>query len=68
MAIKVTKSGATNDKYAIKCEYCGCEFEYQKEDLGFRPWYRHGFVYCPECQKPLRHSEDYKISYDYTEK
>ena len=66
MAVKVNKSGL-KDKYAIKCEYCGCEFEYQKEDLGYRLWYRHGFIYCPDCHKPLRHKEEYKISYDYTD-
>ena len=59
MAVRVTKE-ADNDIYAMKCEYCGCEFEYQKEDLGYRAWYRHGFIYCPGCKKPLRHKEEYK--------
>ena len=60
MAIRVTKTADQDAYYAIKCEYCGCEFEYQKEDLGYRPWYRHGFIYCPSCKRPLRHKEENK--------
>ena len=58
MAIKITKPAEIDTVYAVKCEYCGCEFEYQKEDLGYRAWYRHGFVYCPSCRKPIRHREE----------
>lgn len=59
MAITVKKEYDAENVYEIKCEYCGCEFEYQKDDLGYRPWYPHGFVYCPHCKKPLRHHEEY---------
>lgn len=31
------------------------------DKLGFRPWYADGFVYCPNCNKPLRHHEEYAI-------
>ena len=57
MAIKVTND---TDKlvFHIKCEYCLCEFDYEQEDLGYRPWYPKGFVYCPKCQKPLRHDPE----------
>lgn len=34
---------------------------YQDDKLGFRPWYADGFVYCPNCNKPLRHHEEYAI-------
>ncbi len=44
--------------YFIKCEYCLCEFEYEQEDIGYRLWYPHGFVYCPKCNKPLRHNPE----------
>ena len=54
MAINVENSHK-KAKFRIKCEYCLCEFTYESEDLGFRPWYPKGFVYCPECRKPLRH-------------
>ena len=33
-------------------------------DLGYRVWYPHGFVYCPDCRKPLRHKLEYKINAD----
>lgn len=55
MAIKVEKVQADKAKFRIKCEYCMTQFTYQQEDIGFRLWYPHGFVYCPKCQKPLRH-------------
>ena len=60
MAIKVTKDSESDVIYTMKCEYCGCEFEYQLEDLGYRPWYPHGFVYCPHCGRPLRHKANKK--------
>lgn len=51
--IKVTNK--PNLVFHIKCEYCLTEFDYQQEDIGYRPWYPKGFVYCPTCNKPLRH-------------
>ena len=33
-------------------------FTYEQEDLGYRLWYPHGFVYCPTCKKPLRHNPE----------
>lgn len=60
MAIHIEKD--PQKKFRITCEYCSCTFTYEQEDLGFRPWYPHGFVYCPKCQKPLRHNaEKYEI-------
>lgn len=60
MAIKV--ESVPKNRFRITCEYCGTVFTYEQEDLGFRPWYPHGFVYCPKCQKPLRHdAEKYLI-------
>ena len=53
MAVKITKTEQLH--FHIKCEYCFCEFDYDQEDLGFRPWYPKGFIYCPKCGKPLRH-------------
>ena len=56
MAVKIVKPG--DDIFEITCEYCGCKFQYQTEDLGYRPWYPHGFVYCPQCEKPNRHRKE----------
>ncbi|MBQ9899522.1 MAG: hypothetical protein IJM36_00170 [Acholeplasmatales bacterium] len=58
MAIKVESEGPNKPKFRIKCEYCMTQFTYQQEDIGFRLWYPHGFVYCPKCQKPLRHNPE----------
>lgn len=55
MAVKIVSNSEEQKKFKIQCEYCGCIFEYEKEDLQYRPWYRHGFIYCPKCGKPLRH-------------
>ncbi|MCR5231650.1 MAG: hypothetical protein K6B64_03285 [Acholeplasmatales bacterium] len=56
MAITVEQKG--NKKFRIKCEYCLTQFTYEQEDIGYRLWYPHGFVYCPKCAKPLRHNPE----------
>lgn len=53
MAIEVVEQKKA--KFQITCEYCQTKFTYEQEDIGFRLWYPHGFVYCPKCNKPLRH-------------
>ena len=50
-----------NPTFHCKCEYCYYEFNYHTYDLGHRAWYQHGFVYCPRCQKPLRHKIEYEV-------
>ena len=50
-----------NPTFHCKCEYCYYEFNYHTYDLGHRAWYPHGFVYCPRCQKPLRHKLEYEV-------
>ena len=47
--------------FRVKCEYCRCEFEYKLANLGYRMWYPSGFVYCPNCKKPLRHRLEYEV-------
>lgn len=47
--------------FRVKCEYCRCEFEYRLANLGYRIWYPSGFVYCPKCNKPLRHRLEYEV-------
>lgn len=48
-------------RFRVKCEYCLCVFEYGRQNLGYRTWYPNGFVYCPRCEKPLRHHMSYEI-------
>ena len=50
--------------YSQSCPECKTIVKYDDHSLGFRPWYPDGFVYCPKCQKPLRHNEDYAINKD----
>ena len=50
-----------NPTFHCKCEYCYFEFDYHTYDLGHRAWYPHGFVYCPRCQRPLRHKLEYEV-------
>ena len=48
--------------YRQTCDQCKTKVEYMDDKLDFRPWFADGFVYCPTCQKPLRHSERYAIN------
>lgn len=52
--------------YQITCPYCRTMTVYNDRQLDFRPWFPDGFVYCPRCRKPLRHSEIYAIHPDGT--
>ena len=58
MAIKIVDDREAKKKFKIKCEYCGCIIEYELTDLRYRLWYPHGFIYCPNCRKPLRHGAE----------
>lgn len=53
------RSGLT---YRQTCETCNTTVTYTDDKLGFRPWFADGFVYCPTCNKPLRHNEKYAIN------
>ena len=50
-----------NPTFHCRCEYCYYEFDYHTYDVGHRAWYPHGFVYCPRCQRPLRHKLEYEV-------
>jgi len=47
--------------YEQTCDSCKTVVRYTDHKLDFRPWYADGFVYCPKCEKPLRHRETYAI-------
>jgi len=53
--------------YRRDCEYCRTPITYTDRQLDFRPWYTNGFIYCPRCRKPLRHSEIYAVRPDGTQ-
>ena len=61
--IKKIEDGG-QDVFEVKCEYCGCRFSYTTKDLGYRLWYPHGFIYCPDCKKPIRHELEYLVKSD----
>ncbi len=48
--------------YQQTCSCCNTVVKYIDYELDYRPWYPNGFVYCPKCQTPLRHNENYAIS------
>ena len=47
--------------YRQSCPECKTEVTYKDDRLDFRPWFADGFIYCPKCQKPLRHNENLAI-------
>ena len=50
-----------NPTFHCRCEYCYFEFNYHTYDLGHRAWYPHGFIYCPRCNKPIRHRLEFEV-------
>ena len=48
--------------YQQTCPSCQTQVTYLDDKLGFRPWFPDGFVYCPTCEKPLRHNEKFAIN------
>ena len=52
--------------YQQVCPQCRTIVKYDDFNLGFRPWFPDGFVYCPKCKKPLRHHEANAVNPDGT--
>jgi DNA polymerase III sliding clamp (beta) subunit (PCNA family) len=53
--------------YKQTCPECKTTVTYDDYKLDFRPWFADGFVYCPKCQKPLRHNESFAINNEQKE-
>ena len=47
--------------YQQTCRQCHTVVSYTDHLMDFRPWYADGFVYCPKCRTPLRHSEEFAV-------
>lgn len=70
MAIKIIKAGKTT-KFTKTCPDCGCEFEYEQEDvkvdssvcLTSYPGKYNTYVICPCCGKHLHHGYTTATSY-----
>ena len=58
------KSGLT---YEQVCEQCHTKVRYTDNQMDYRPWFADGFVYCPNCQKPLRHNEKFAVNNNFQE-
>ncbi len=39
--------------YRQTCEQCKVVVAYKDTNLGYRPWFADGFVYCPVCKNLL---------------
>ena len=50
--------------YRCVCPACRSYTEYTDYQLGFRPWFPDGFVYCAQCRRPVRHNENNAIKPD----
>ena len=48
--IKIIKEGT---RKIAKCQNCGCEFSYEKEDVLIDPFTRENNVNCPQCGKEI---------------
>ena len=49
--IKIIKEGTIK---IAKCQNCGCEFSYEKEDLCMNPIKREEWIVnCPQCNKAV---------------
>ena len=66
MAIRVVDDRPATNKYAGKCQFCNCEFEYLSTDIRYHRNYRNGFIYCPRCEKPFNHENAKMIEEDIT--
>ena len=55
--ITVIKHGET--KFKLTCPVCGCEFEYEREDLqeGEGLYSGEFYIKCPDCGKVVKHKE-----------
>lgn len=63
--IKVTKHGDAYQRGPIRCEFCGCEFQYSNSDIRCLDFYytddwgqmereEDSGIACPECGKNIK--------------
>lgn len=72
MAIKIIKQGKQT-KFTKICPDCGCEFEYEQEDINVDytvclttyPGKYNTYVVCPCCRKHLHHGYTEAVGYSY---
>ena len=57
MAVKISNSFGSYDRFKVMCPICGCELEYTRRDVRAHARWRNGFIYCPKCKSPIGHDE-----------
>ena len=67
MAIKViddSKVIKPNAKYEVTCASCNAVVQYLGQDVSYHRNFPQGYVYCPNCQRPIPHNEDNRCGTD----
>ena len=57
MAIEVTKQTGIYDRFKTKCPHCGTELTYTRNNVRPHNRWPNGFIYCPNCKRPIGHDE-----------
>ena len=69
MAIKIVDSSNVikpNARYEVTCECCHAVIQYLGRDVSYHRNFPKGFVYCPNCRRPLAHKEENRCEVDAT--
>ena len=53
-------------KYRVTCESCNAVIEYLGYDVAYHRNFPKGFVYCPNCNRPIAHKEENRCEQDAT--
>ena len=59
--IQIIKKGT---RKIAKCQNCGCEFSYEREDVLVDPIWREKRVNCPQCNKAIKVIEQKDTAFD----
>lgn len=64
MAIKVVKKNFPFEKYEIQCPLCKTRVQYMLDDVKYHRRFPEGYIYCPNCRRPMSHSTATAIELD----
>ena len=57
MAVRISNTYGSYDRFKVKCPICGSELEYTRRDVRAHARWKNGFIYCPKCRNPVGHDE-----------
>ena len=69
MAIKIVDTSnviKANARYEATCECCHAVIQYLGRDVAYHRNFPKGFVYCPNCRRPIPHLEENRCEKDAT--